>query len=127
MRQSASSGSPLEPIIGFTRAVKIGNIAAVAGTAPIGTDGKTVGVNDAAAQMRRCLEISRDALAKIGVPLESVIRTRILLTRIEDFDVVAKVHGEFFSSIKPVTTVMQVVGFVNPEWLVETEVDAVLD
>jgi enamine deaminase RidA (YjgF/YER057c/UK114 family) len=127
MRQSASSGSPLEPIIGFTRAVKIGNIAAVAGTAPIGSDGTTVGIDDPAAQMRRCLEISRDALAKLGVPLSSVIRTRILLTRIEDFEVVAKVHGEFFSSIKPVTTVMQVSRFINPQWLVETEVDAVLD
>jgi enamine deaminase RidA (YjgF/YER057c/UK114 family) len=127
MRQSASSGSPLEPIIGFTRAVRIGNVAAVAGTAPIGTDGKTVGVNDAAAQMRRCLEISRDALAAVGVPLESVIRTRILLTRIEDWEVVAEVHGEFFATIKPVTTVMQVVGFVNSEWIVETEVDAVIE
>jgi enamine deaminase RidA (YjgF/YER057c/UK114 family) len=127
MRQSASSGSPLEPIIGFTRAVRIGNIAAVAGTAPIGTDGKTVGVNDAAAQMRRCLEISGDALAAIGVPLECVIRTRILLTRIEDWEAVAKVHGEFFATIKPVTTMMQVVGFVNPEWIVETEVDAVIE
>jgi enamine deaminase RidA (YjgF/YER057c/UK114 family) len=126
MRQSASSGSPLEPIIGFTRAVKIGNIAAVAGTAPIGTDRKTVGVGDPAAQMRRCLEISRDALAELGVPLENVIRTRIILTNIEDWEVVAKVHGEFFASIKPVTTVMAVSAFVNPEWLVETEVDAVL-
>jgi enamine deaminase RidA (YjgF/YER057c/UK114 family) len=126
MRQSASSGSPLEPIIGFTRAVKIGNIAAVAGTAPIGTDRKTVGIGDPAAQMRRCLEISRDALAELGVPLGSVIRTRILLTNIKDWEVVAKVHGEFFAHIKPVTTVMAVSQFVNPEWLVETEVDAVL-
>lgn len=126
MRQSASSGSPLEPIIGFTRAVKIGNIAAVAGTAPIGTDRKTVGIGDPAAQMRRCLEISRDALLELGVPLENVIRTRILLTNIADWEVVAKVHGEFFVDIKPVTTVMAVSAFVNPEWLVETEVDAVL-
>jgi enamine deaminase RidA (YjgF/YER057c/UK114 family) len=127
MRQSASSGSPLEPILGFARAVRIGSIAAVAGTAPIGADGKTVGVNDAAAQMRRCLEISQAALAAVGVPLECVIRTRILLTRIEDWESVAKVHGEFFATIKPVTTVMQVMGFVNPEWLVETEVDAVIE
>jgi enamine deaminase RidA (YjgF/YER057c/UK114 family) len=127
MRQSASSGSPLEPIIGMTRAVRIGNIAAVAGTAPIGADRKTVGIGDAAAQMRRCLEISRDALAQLGVPLENVIRTRIILTNIDDWEAVTKVHGEFFSSIKPVTTVMAVVGFINPEWLVETEVDAVVD
>jgi enamine deaminase RidA (YjgF/YER057c/UK114 family) len=126
MRKSASSGSPLEPIIGFTRAVRIGNIAAVAGTAPIGIDRKTVGVGDPAAQMRRCLEISRDALAELGVPLENVIRTRIILTNIEDWQVVAKVHGEFFANIKPVTTVMAVSRFVDPEWLVETEVDAVL-
>jgi enamine deaminase RidA (YjgF/YER057c/UK114 family) len=127
MRQSASSGSPLEPIIGMTRAVRIGNIAAVAGTAPIGADRKTVGIGDPAAQMRRCLEISRDALAQLGVPLENVIRTRIILTNIDDWEAVTKVHGEFFSSIKPVTTVMAVVGFINPEWLVETEVDAVVD
>ncbi len=127
MRQSASSGSPLEPIIGMTRAVRIGNIAAVAGTAPIGADRKTVGIGDPAAQMRRCLEISRDALASLGVPLENVIRTRIMLTNIDDWEAVTKVHGEFFSSIKPVTTVMAVSRFINPEWLVETEVDAVVD
>ncbi len=127
MRQSASSGSPLEPIIGMTRAVRIGNIAAVAGTAPIGTDRKTVGVGDPAAQMRRCLEISRDALLQLGVPLENVIRTRIILTNIHDWEAVTKVHGEFFSNIKPVTTVMAVSRFINPEWLVETEVDAVVD
>jgi enamine deaminase RidA (YjgF/YER057c/UK114 family) len=127
MRQSASSGSPLEPIIGMTRAVRIGNIAAVAGTAPIGTDRNTVGIGDPAAQMRRCLEISRDALLALGVPLENVIRTRIILTNIDDWEAVTKVHGEFFSSIKPVTTVMAVSRFINPEWLVETEVDAVVD
>jgi enamine deaminase RidA (YjgF/YER057c/UK114 family) len=127
MRQSASSGSPLEPIIGMTRAVRIGNIAAVAGTAPIGVDRKTVGVGDPGVQMRRCLEISRDALASLGVPLENVIRTRIILTNIDDWEAVTKVHGEFFSSIKPVTTVMAVSRFINAEWLVETEVDAVVD
>lgn len=124
-RESVSSGSPYEPIIGISRAVRIGNQIAVAGTAPLGPDGKTVGIGDPAAQARRCLEIARDALEKLGVGLRDVIRTRILLTRIEDWRQVAEVHGEFFGDVRPVNTIMQVMGFVEPEWLVEIEVDAV--
>ncbi|HEY5781634.1 MAG TPA: RidA family protein [Lysobacter sp.] len=125
-RNSVSTGSPYEPIIGISRAVQIGNVIAVAGTAPLGPDGKTVCVDDAAGQARRCLEISRLAIEQLGGRLDDVIRTRIMLTRIEDWKAVAQVHGEFFGAIRPVNTIVQVVGFVDPQWLVETEVDAVL-
>src|SRR5678815_847062 len=84
-RKNVSTGSPYEPIVGISRAVRIGNIAAVAGTAPLGPDGKTVGAGDPKVQARRCFEISRAALEQLGARLEDVIRTRILLTRIEDW------------------------------------------
>jgi enamine deaminase RidA (YjgF/YER057c/UK114 family) len=125
-RRSVSTGSPYEPIVGISRAVRIGNIVSVAGTAPLGPDGKTVGVGDPAAQARRCFEISRLALEQLGASLRDVIRTRIILTRIEDWRVVAEVHGEFFRDIRPVNTIMQVTRFIDPEWLIETEVDAVV-
>jgi len=125
-RRNVSSGSPYEPLIGISRAVRIGPIVAVAGTAPIGPDGATVGRGDAAAQARRCLEISRDALREAGADLSDVIRTRFLLTRIEDWRAVAEVHGEFFRDVRPVNTIVQVSRFIDPEWLVETEVDAVV-
>jgi len=125
-RQNVSTGSPYEPIAGFSRAVRIGNIISVAGTAPLGPDGKTVAVGDAASQARRCFEIARAALGQVGGSLEDVIRTRILFTRIEDWREVAAVHGEFFRDIRPVNTIMQVSRFIDPEWLLETEVDAVV-
>jgi enamine deaminase RidA (YjgF/YER057c/UK114 family) len=125
-RKTVSTGSPYEPIIGISRAVRIGNIVAVAGTAPLGVDGKTVGIGDPAAQAKRCFEISRIALEQLGASLEDVIRTRILLTRIEDWQAVAEVHGEFFGKIRPVNTIVQVSRFIDLNWLIETEVDAVL-
>jgi len=124
-RQSVSSGSPYEPVIGISRAVRIGQIIAVSGTAPIGPDGKSVGVGDPAAQARRCFEISKQALEKLGASLDDVIRTRVFLTRIEDWKAVAEVHGEFFRGVRPVSTFVQVSRFVDPDWLVEVEVDAV--
>jgi enamine deaminase RidA (YjgF/YER057c/UK114 family) len=125
-RKNVSTGSPYEPIVGISRAVRIGNLVAVAGTAPLGPDGKTVGVGDPRAQARRCFEISRAALEQLGARLQDVIRTRILLTRIDDWKAVAEVHGEFFRDIRPVNTIMQVSGFIDRDWLIETEVDAVL-
>ncbi len=125
-RQSVSSGSPYEPLVGISRAVRVGQIIAVSGTAPLGSNGKTVAVGDAGQQARRCLEIAQEALEKLGASLNDVIRTRILLTRIDDWEKVARVHGQFFSEIRPVSTVMQVSRFVDPDWLVEIEVDAVV-
>lgn len=94
-RQNISSASPYEPIVGFSRAVRIGNIVSVSGTAPIGPDGKNVGVGDAAAQARRCLEIIRMTLEKAGAKLEDVIRTRTFLTRKSDWEAVGRVHGKY--------------------------------
>ena len=125
-RKMVSSGSPYEPVIGISRAVRLGNIIAVAGTAPLGADGKTGGLGDPAAQARRCFEISRLALEQLGASLQDVIRTRVMLTRIEDWQAVAQVHGEFFRDIRPVTTIMQVSRFIDPDWLIETEVEAVI-
>ena len=125
-RQNVSTGSPYEPIVGISRAVRIGNFVSVAGTAPLGPDGKTVAQGDPAAQARRCLEIAQVALEQVGASLHDVIRTRLLLTRIEDWRAVAEVHGEFFREIRPVNTIMQISRFIDPEWLVETEVDAVI-
>jgi enamine deaminase RidA (YjgF/YER057c/UK114 family) len=127
MRKLISSGSPYEPKVGISRAVRVGNMITVAGTAPLGPDGRTVGRGDAAAQARRCLEIIAAALKEAGASLGQVVRTRILLTRIEDWQVVAAVHGEFFRDIRPVNTIMQISRFIDPEWLIEIEADAVVD
>src|SRR5215467_15907698 len=127
MRTLVSSGSPYEPKVGISRAVRVGAIVTVAGTAPLGPDGHTVGRGDAAAQARRCLEIIAAALEQAGAGLEHVVRTRILLTRIEDWQAVAAVHGEVFRDVRPVNTIMQVSRFIDPEWLVELEADAVVE
>jgi enamine deaminase RidA (YjgF/YER057c/UK114 family) len=127
MRQLISSGSPFEPKVGISRAVRAGAVISVAGTAPLGPDGRTVGHGDAAAQARRCLEIIAAALERAGASLRHVTRTRILLTRIADWEAVAAVHGEFFRDIRPVNTIMQVTRFIDPEWLIEIEADAVVD
>jgi enamine deaminase RidA (YjgF/YER057c/UK114 family) len=126
-RQHISSGSPYEPRLGISRAVRSGRFIAVAGTAPIGPDGKTVGKGDPAAQARRCIAIIRNALEQSGANLSDVIRTRILLTRIEDWESVGQVHGEFFGNIRPANTVMQVTRFIDPDWLVEIEAEAVIE
>src|SRR5262245_65455072 len=94
MRRLISSGSPYEPKVGISRAVRVGNVIAVSGTAPIGSDGRTVGIGDAGTQARRCLEIVATALERAGASLEQVIRTRTLLVRIEDWEAVAKVRSE---------------------------------
>jgi enamine deaminase RidA (YjgF/YER057c/UK114 family) len=126
-RRRVSSGSPYESIIGISRAVRAGNFISVAGTAPLDAEGHTVAPNDAAAQARRCFEIVARALEELGAGLAGVVRTRILLTRIEDWEAVARVHGEFFRDVRPVNTVMQVSRFIDPDWLVEVEADAVVD
>ena len=100
MRQLISSGSPYEPKVGISRAVRVGSIIAVSGTAPL-LDGVTVGKGDPAAQARRCLEIIKEALERAGTSLDHIVRTRTLLTRIEDWQAVAAVHGEYFGTIQP--------------------------
>jgi enamine deaminase RidA (YjgF/YER057c/UK114 family) len=127
MRKLVSSGSPYEPKVGISRAVRAGAVVTVSGTAPLGLDGHTVGKGDPAAQARRCLEIIAAALQGAGASLRHVVRTRTLLTRIEDWQAVAAVHGEFFRDIRPANTIMQVSRFIDPDWLVEFEADAVID
>lgn len=126
-RQQVSSGSPYEPVLGISRAVRAGRFISVAGTAPLGPDGKTVGQGNAQIQAERCFEIIGEALGKLGASLSAVVRTRILLTRIEDWEAVGKVHGRLFEPVRPVTTIMQVARFVDPDWLVEIEADAVVE
>ena len=125
-RLNVPSGSYLEPKIGFSRAVRIGAHVAVAGTAPIGPDGATVGVGDVARQTRRCFEIGLAALKDAGAKSEHVIRTRIMLTDASRWAEAAAVHGEIFADIRPACTFVEVKGFVDPEWLVETEIDAIV-
>ena len=126
-RQLISTGSPFEPKIGISRAVRSGRVIAVTGTAPLGPDGKTVSSGDPSGQARRCLEIIQAAIEGLGGTMSDVIRTRILLTRIEDWEKVAFVHGEFFTDIRPANTIMQVVRFIDPNWLVEIEADAIIE
>ena len=127
MRTLISSGSPYEPKVGISRAVRVGSVIAVSGTAPIGPDGRTVGKGDPAAQARRCLDIIKEALERAGASLDQVVRTRTLLTRIEDWQAVAAVHGEYFGAIRPANTIMQVTRFIDPDWLIEFEADAVVE
>jgi len=125
MRKLVSSGSPFEPRIGFSRAVRVGQLVAVSGTAPIAPDGGVASPGDVYGQTRRCLEIIAKAIADAGVSLEDVVRTRVMLTDIRLWESAARAHGEFFASIRPANTMVEVKGFINPEWLVEVEADAV--
>ncbi len=124
MRKLISSGSKFEPVLGFSRAVRVGSHITVSGTAAIGTDGKTVGVANAAVQARRIFEIVGETLEEAGSSLKDVVRTRIMLRHIEDWKDVGKVHGEVFGDIRPATCFVQVSRFIDPDWLVEIEVDA---
>jgi enamine deaminase RidA (YjgF/YER057c/UK114 family) len=124
-RLLVSSGSPYEPIVGFSRAVRVGNIVAVSGTTA-GSAGKPVAIGDPAAQTRAILETIEKALADAGASLKDVVRTRIYLVDIAHFEAVGRVHGEFFGEIRPANSTFQVTAFVRPEWLVEIEADAVV-
>ena len=121
-----SSGSPYEDVIGFSRAVRVGPYISIGGTAPLDTNGNTVGVGDIALQTEQCLKTIKIALEKAGSSLNDVVRTRMLLTNIEDWKIAADVKARYFRTIKPVDTVMQVSRFINPDWLIEIEVDAIM-
>jgi enamine deaminase RidA (YjgF/YER057c/UK114 family) len=125
-RQLVSSGSYLEPIIGFSRAVRVGNHVSVGGTAPIAAGGGTASVGDVYGQAKRIFEIIGKALADAGAGFEHVTRTRVILTDIKLWDAAAKAHAEIFADIRPVTTVVAVTAFVDPDWLIEIEVDAII-
>lgn len=125
-RELISNGNPMEAIVGFSRAVRVGPYISIGGTAPVGADGNTVGVGDVGAQTRQCLEIIKDALERAGSGLHDVVRTRVILTDIDRWKEAIDVRKEYFADIRPVDMIMAVTRFVNPEWLVEIEVDAVI-
>ena len=127
MRKLVPSGSPFESRIGFSRAVRVGQIVAVSGTAPIAPDGTVAFPGDVYGQTRRCLEIIAQAVADSGLSVETIVRTRIMLTDITQWEAAAHAHGEFFASVRPASTFIEVKRFINPEWLVEVEADCVAE
>ena len=125
-RRNVLNGNPMEEIVGFSRAVRVGPYISIGGTAPVDSNGKTVGVGDPAAQARQCFEIAGEALAAAGSGWHDVVRTRLILTDIDDWKAVVDVRKAYCRAAKPVDTIMQVVRFVNPEWLVEIDATAVI-
>jgi enamine deaminase RidA (YjgF/YER057c/UK114 family) len=121
MRQNFAGTSPYEPIIGFSRAVRAGNTIHISGTGPVGADEA-----DAAAQTRKILEIAAEILQRAGASFDHVVRTRIYLTHVEDWEAVGRVHGEAFANIRPAATMLVVAQLLNPKWRVEIEFDAIV-
>jgi enamine deaminase RidA (YjgF/YER057c/UK114 family) len=125
-RRLISSGSPYEPVIGFSRAAVAGHHVSVAATAPIMPDGGEP-PRDAYGQARRCLEIVVAALEEAGASVSDVIRTRCYITTAKDWEEVGRAHGEVFADVRPASSMLVVTGFIDPRWLVEIEADAVID
>lgn len=125
-RRNVASGTRWEPVVGYSRAVRVGNAVYVAGTTATDEKGHIVGTGDPYVQTRQALRNIEVALVKAGATMKDVVRTRVFVKDIEDWDIIGKAHGEVFGEIRPASTMVQISGFVDPKMLVEIEADAVI-
>jgi len=126
VRKNISSGAVWEKTVGYSRAVRVGNQVFVAGTTSVDKDGNIVGENDAYLQTKRVLEIIAAALNEAGASLKDVVRSRMFVTNIDDWQAIGKAHGEVFGDIRPAATMLEISKLINPKMLVEIEVDAII-
>lgn len=126
MRTNIRSGATWEPIVGYSRAVRVGSSIAISGSASVGPDGEIVGVGEPYRQAQRCIEVIADALTKAGADLKDVVRTRMFVTDIDQWQEIAKAHQEAFGNSPPATSMVEVTRLIHPDMLVEIEADAIV-